>query len=69
MVTEENRGKPTVFISHGVLDRILPIDVCSRKVVPKLQKAGYNVSYHEFEGEHIIPAEISAKAVEWFLST
>src|SRR4051794_7673384 len=29
----ESKGKPSVFISHGVYDHILPIDPCSRKLV------------------------------------
>ncbi|HEY0039892.1 MAG TPA: alpha/beta hydrolase-fold protein, partial [Flavisolibacter sp.] len=54
--TYENKGKPAVFISHGVNDDVLPIDPCSRRIVPKLQGSGYNVLYKEFNGRHEIPA-------------
>jgi phospholipase/carboxylesterase len=64
--TDEIERRPKVFISHGVYDHILPIGPCSRKIVPRLNKAGFDVTYKEFEGEHIIPPEISAAAVEWF---
>ena len=29
-------GTPGVFISHGVHDQVLPIDRCSRRIVPRL---------------------------------
>lgn len=61
------QGSPNIFVSHGTKDRILPIDPCSRKLVPRLQKMEYEVEYIEFEGEHIIPAEISKRAIDWFL--
>lgn len=67
--THENSGKPSVFISHGVHDGILPIDPCSRKIVPRLQQLGYAVNYQEFNGEHVIPPAIADSAVQWFLQT
>lgn len=65
--TLEKEGKPKVFISHGTQDRVLPIDPCSRRIVPQLQRQGLPVQYQEFEGEHEIPARISKSAVEWFI--
>jgi phospholipase/carboxylesterase len=63
--TMEKTGKPEIFISHGTGDRVLPIDRCSRQLVPKLQHQGYTVNYQEFEGEHSVPDFISQKAVQW----
>jgi phospholipase/carboxylesterase len=60
------RGKPDVFISHGTRDRVLPIDRCSRRIVPNLKRAGYGVRYREFEGGHRVPPQIAREAVEWF---
>src|SRR5215469_2091135 len=34
IVPGEFKGKPPVFISHGTIDPILPIDDCSRRIVP-----------------------------------
>lgn len=62
----EARGKPEVFISHGTHDRVLPINACSRRIVPKLQDSKVPVIYREFEGEHVIPGQIAAEAVLWF---
>ncbi|GEO12181.1 alpha/beta hydrolase [Segetibacter aerophilus] len=67
--TVENKGKPAVFISHGVKDHVLPIAPCSRRIVPRLKRLNYNIQYKEFQGEHEIPADISATAVNWFLET
>jgi phospholipase/carboxylesterase len=61
------RGKPEVYISHGVQDRILPIDPCSRRIVPRLQNEGYNITYREFNDEHLIPDAVRSEAVSWFL--
>lgn len=63
------RGTPKIFISHGTEDGILPIDVCSRTIVPSVRQAGYDVTYREFNGPHIVPAEIAREALGWFLDT
>lgn len=64
--TLQKNGKPSVFISHGVHDAVLPIDPCGRRIVPQLQRQGLEVNYTEFEGQHEIPPRISESAVEWF---
>lgn len=66
IVPGEFTGKPPVFISHGTVDPILPIDECSRRIVPQLKRMGYNVTYREFEGKHTLPPEIAAEAMRWF---
>jgi phospholipase/carboxylesterase len=59
-------NKIRIFVSHGTEDNVLPIQSCSRKIVPILKRGGFAVEYHEFEGPHTIPADISRRAVEWF---
>lgn len=61
----EQIGTPSVFISHGTNDRVLPIERCSRRIVPALQRAGYDVRYREFEGGHAIPEDVAEEAVSW----
>ena len=63
------RGAPSIFISHGTHDSVLPIDSCSRRIVPQLERAGYDVSNHEFNGGHTVPPNIAREAVEWFIAT
>jgi len=60
------RDKPPVFVSHGTRDRVLPIDRCSRRIVPRLEGAGYEVRYREFDGPHVVPPRIGREAAEWF---
>ena len=59
------RGRPPVFVSHGDADRVLPIDKCSRRLVPRLREQGYDVTYAEFRGGHDVPADIVRRAAEW----
>lgn len=66
MAPAKQEGKPQVFISHGKWDTVLPIERCSRRIVPQLQRAGYDVLYQEFNGIHTVPSAISQQAVEWF---
>ena len=58
-------GKPHFFISHGTADEILPIDRCSRAIVPQLQRRGYDVTFREFDGGHQVPPDIAADAMRW----
>lgn len=67
VVGSRQEGKPRIFISHGSRDNILPINDCSRKIVPRLQRAGYDVRYREFDGPHTVPPEIAREAMDWFL--
>jgi phospholipase/carboxylesterase len=59
-------GSPRIFVSHGTRDDELPIDLCSRKIVPRLKGAGYDVRYREFDGGHTISPQIALAAVGWF---
>ncbi|MEP6535604.1 MAG: PHB depolymerase family esterase [Bryobacteraceae bacterium] len=65
----EKAGTPRVFISHGTRDQILPIDTCSRRLVPDLQRAGYSVKFKEFDGPHAVPPDIAREAIQWMLNS
>ncbi len=67
MAPADQQGEPDIFISHGIHDTVLPIDRCSRRIVPQLQRAGYDVRYHEFDGPHTVPSAIAREAVDWFI--
>jgi predicted esterase len=58
-------GSPRFFVSHGTEDRVLPVDRCSRPLVTRLERAGYAVEYHEFDGPHVVPAEVVERAGTW----
>ena len=67
VVDLERVGKPPVFISHGTVDQVLPIDECSRRIVPRLKQEGYQVTYREFEGKHELPPAVASEAMRWFM--
>jgi phospholipase/carboxylesterase len=68
MQPAEVHGKPKIFISHGLSDPIMPIDVTSRKFVPRLKGLGYDVTYREYEGRHGVTPAVVREGFEWFLS-
>jgi phospholipase/carboxylesterase len=67
MAPAQQVGAPRIYISHGTHDAVLPIERCSRRLVPALERAGYDVLYHEFDGPHTVPMDIAREAVNWFL--
>jgi phospholipase/carboxylesterase len=59
------QGSPRVFITHGTNDQILPIERCSRRIVPQLRERGYRVDYREFTGPHTVTPELASAAADW----
>ena len=66
MAPTGQQGAPRLFVSHGTRDEVLPIEVCSRRIVPQVQRAGYDMRYREFDGPHTVPPEVAREAVDWF---
>ena len=66
MAPTRQRGMPKIFISHGTKDEILAIGPTSRRIVPQLRSAGYEVVYREFDGPHTVPDAIAREALAWF---
>ena len=60
-------GMPAIFIAHGLQDRVLPIETCSRRIVPRLRRAGYAVRYEEFAGGHAVPETLAREALQTFV--
>lgn len=65
VINAEPNGRPRFFLSHGTADQILPIDRCSRVIVPRLESMGYDVTFREFEGRHELPPDIASEALQW----
>jgi phospholipase/carboxylesterase len=61
-------GRPALFVSHGTQDAVLPIDACSRRLMPKLERAGYYGQYMEFPGKHEVPEEVQRAALAFLLA-
>jgi phospholipase/carboxylesterase len=62
----EAEGKPRIFVSPGSRDTVLPVDRCSRVLIPRLRRGGYSVAYHEFDGPHTVPEKVKADAMRWW---
>src|SRR5215212_1757522 len=65
---KEAHGLPRIFISHGDKDEVLPIEHCSRRLVPRLRESGYDVDYREFPDGHMVPDEMIDAALDRFLA-
>jgi phospholipase/carboxylesterase len=65
IVRSIGRGRPFLFISHGIGDNVLPIATHSRPFVASLRKNGYSVDFREFSGGHSVPPAISEQAMTW----
>ncbi len=61
------QGQPRLFVSHGVADRVLPIERCSRRLAPALRAAGYEVRYLEFDGGHVVAPEVVDESMQFWL--
>jgi phospholipase/carboxylesterase len=61
------KGQPHVFLAHGTEDDVLPIDVSSRFFARAIRDAGYDLTYVEFQGKHVVVETIARQALaEWF---
>jgi phospholipase/carboxylesterase len=65
VIQAPRQGRPRFFVSHGTNDQILPIDQCSRVIVPQLKSMGYDVTFREFEGRHEMPPDVAAEGLRW----
>jgi predicted esterase len=67
-VPARRQGRPSIFLSHGRRDPVLPIDQCGRIVAAALQMARYDVTYVEFEGGHRVPPEVLGAGLDHWLA-
>lgn len=66
METRSVRGRPRIFIGHGTLDDVLPIEQTSARLVSRLRAAGYDVTFRRHSGGHS-PRPLADAALRWFL--
>lgn len=59
------RGRPMVYIAHGLTDNVLPITSTSRAFVTSLRKNGYSVEFNEFSGGHHASRQVADQAMKW----
>ena len=61
------RGRPLVFIAHSPEDEQLPMDTSGLHHYNELKKSGYDVTFLEFHGRHVIHPDVVEKAMQFFL--
>jgi phospholipase/carboxylesterase len=61
-------GRPRFWIGHGTDDRVLPVERCGRRIAGDLRADGYEVAYEEFAGGHVVPPQLVADALGWWLA-
>ena len=60
-------GRPRIWISHGSHDRVLPVERCGRRVARGLEVVGYDTTFEEFDGGHVVTPELVVAALDWWL--
>lgn len=60
-------GRPRIFVSHGTRDGIFSHWLTENLLVPRLEAAGYDVTFRSFDEGHTVPAAISEAAITWFV--
>lgn len=68
-VSAPNRyGKPPIFITHGVQDQVLSINL-TEHMVRELERSGYQVKFTEFSGGHMMRPDLVKESLRWFTGT
>ncbi|MGY1826892.1 alpha/beta hydrolase [Blastococcus sp. SYSU DS0541] len=62
-------GAPRLWITHGTGDRVLPVDRCGRRLATAFDASGYEVTYDEFDGGHVVRPDGVVTALDWWLGT
>jgi phospholipase/carboxylesterase len=66
MRLKSTNGHPHVFLAHGTEDDVLPITQ-SRTFARAIRGAGYDLTYVEFPGKHVVVERIARQALaDWF---
>ncbi|MGY1838786.1 MULTISPECIES: alpha/beta hydrolase [unclassified Modestobacter] len=60
-------GRPRFWVAHGTDDRVLPVARCGRRVAAELAADGYEVTYDEFAGGHVVTPGLVSGALGWWL--
>jgi phospholipase/carboxylesterase len=67
MTVLAQEGVPFVFIAHGSKDEQTPVETAGRSHAARLNAAGYDVTYIEYDGPHKSQPHIVEAAVRYFL--
>jgi phospholipase/carboxylesterase len=59
-------GQPRIFVAHGTRDNVYDVDGSRERIVPRLRRAGYDVTYYEFDGPQWVTEDAARHALQWF---
>jgi phospholipase/carboxylesterase len=63
------KGAQRVFIAHGRQDRMLFFSYTAKTIVPRLKRAGLDVTFHPYDGGHTFPpASVTASGIAFILA-
>ncbi|MES2625245.1 MAG: hypothetical protein V4628_08195 [Pseudomonadota bacterium] len=65
IISDIREGKPSVYVSHGRQDEVLPFARCGAAIVAKLEKEGYALRFDVFDGGHAASPELRSAALAW----
>jgi phospholipase/carboxylesterase len=65
VISRERRGHPAFFVTHGTYDPVISVRVCQDDTLPALRRDGYDVTYREFPGGHMLPDDLRRDAMVW----
>lgn len=67
MTVLHQEGAPRIFIAHGSKDEQTPVETAGRAHAARLEAAGYDVAYIEYDGPHRWQPHIVDASVRYFL--
>jgi phospholipase/carboxylesterase len=62
-------GRPRIFLAHGTRDNVYSVSGSRTRLLPSLQRSGYDVTYFEFDGPHFITPVAARELLEWLVGT
>lgn len=60
-------GRPRIFLAHGTRDNVYSVSGTRDRILPQLRRAGYDVTYYEFDGPHFITRPAAREALAWLV--
>jgi phospholipase/carboxylesterase len=67
MAPVRRKGKPKIFMAHGIDDKQMPIDRTGRLFSAQLKDEGYDITYREYDGGHATPVFVVRDAFQWLV--
>ena len=60
-------GNRRIFLAHGTRDNVLGLVREPDAAAPAVRRAGYDVTYYEFDGPHFVTPPAARAALRWLV--